>query len=284
MTVTHDDLDRDLVATAMRAQRSSLLYTAAATVVIAGLVGGFLYYSITKLSSVNAAIAQQTVALNVTTAKLTAAQHVLKESGGQLEIVTRKLDDSQAGLRKAQAALAASRTELDTTSGQLRDTGAKLDDTQKRLAAAEEQLHQSANVVRHIRALDLGDVKAMASRSGRSSRYLMEVAEASQSRQIRWGLVNSIEGGFTSPGFARFILQRTGAPNPDIDSLPVRQGPPHAGDLIRYASGYALFYFPATYDRAHPEFVIGMTPFGIVSLAPDFGVQRVDIRITPQSD
>lgn len=284
MTVASDDLERDLVATAIRAQRSSLAYTAAATLVIAGLVGGFLYYSVTKLSSVNDEIARKTAALNDTTVKLTAAQHVLKQSGGQLEIVTKKLDDSQAGLRKAQAALAASRTELDTATGQLRNTSAKLDDTQKRLAAAEDQLHQSANVVRHIRALDLGDVKAMASRGGRSSRYLMEVAEASQSRQIRWGLGNSTESGFTSPGFAQFILQRTGAANAAIDSLPVRQGPPHAGDLIRYATGYTLFYFPATYDRQHPEFVIGMTPFGIVSLAPDFGVQRIDVRVTPESD
>lgn len=279
MTAMHDDadLERDLVATAMRAQRSSLVYTAVATVVIAGLIGGFLYYSITKLSSVNEEIALKTVALNDTTLQLTAAQHVLKESGGRLEIVTKKLDDSQA-------ALAASRTALDAATGQLKDTTAKLDDTQTRLAAAEDQLHQSANVVRHIRALDLGDIKAMASRGGRSSRYLIEVAEASQSPRIRWGLANSTEGGFTSPGFAQFILQRTGAPNANIDSLPVRQGPPHAGDLIRYASGYTMFYFPATYDRQHPEFVIGMTPFGIVSLAPDFGVQRIDVRITPESD
>jgi hypothetical protein len=286
MTVTHDgaDLERDLVATAMRAQRSSLLYTAVATVVIAGLVGGFLYYSVDKLASVNDEIAQKSVALSDTSAKLVAAQHVLKESGGQLEIVTAKLDRSQIALRLAENELASNRTELDTIRKQLADTTTTLDDTQKRLDAAEEQLRHSTDIASHVRPLDLGDVKMLAGRFGKASRYLIAVTEISQSPMIRWGLANTPAGGFTSPGFAQFILQRTGSPNVAIESLPVREGPPHPGDLIRYYSGYTLFYFPATDAPSHAAFVIGMTPYGVGALTPDFGVPRIDVRITPQSD
>jgi hypothetical protein len=42
---------------------------------------------------------------------------------------------------------------------------------------------------------------------------------------------------------------------------------PRAGDLLFYEAGYALFYFLEAGNR---PFVIGMTPFGITSLKPDF--------------
>lgn len=42
---------------------------------------------------------------------------------------------------------------------------------------------------------------------------------------------------------------------------------PHTGDLAFYPSGYALFYFE---DPHGGPFVLGMTPFGITALKPDF--------------
>ena len=51
-----------------------------------------------------------------------------------------------------------------------------------------------------------------------------------------------------------------------FDNLPPTSTPT-TGDLVFYPGGYALFYFD---DRSEGPFVLGMTPFGITALKPDF--------------
>jgi hypothetical protein len=117
-------------------------------------------------------------------------------------------------------------------------------------------------------------------------RLLIRVTEPLAER-TGWGYANNLREGFTSPGFASFLLGFSGQGDPSgtaqLDKLPVRPAgdEPHSGDLIRYAGGYAMFYFPEI--EGHGAFVIGMTPFGIGTLAPDFA-PRVKTQITPFSE
>ena len=82
---------------------------------------------------------------------------------------------------------------------------------------------------------------------------------------------NSVEEGFNSPRFAVYMMQQHGLLPADYDPSklpweqlsPTRQ--PENGDLVFYKSGYTMFYF-----KTPVEFVMGMTPVGILTLRPDF--------------
>jgi hypothetical protein len=83
-------------------------------------------------------------------------------------------------------------------------------------------------------------------------------------RSIRFGH-NGPDIGYTSPEYAERVLMKVGLPS----LREPRDGPPQNGDIITYAGGYTMFYFNIL--ALHKEFVIGMTPQGILALRPDFG-------------
>jgi len=157
---------------------------------------------------------------------------------------------------------------------QLRETENLLKDTEKRLREATE-------FSRYIHPIDFVDVKVLFSRYPRQARVLEQIL-LWRERKVRWHLGGqSPAEGFDSPGFAAFILRELNLPGGEIrpgESLlstsrrlferlaPVSQ--PNVGDLAFYPAGYVLFYFV---DRGDP-FVIGMTPFGIVPLKPNFAL------------
>lgn len=100
-------------------------------------------------------------------------------------------------------------------------------------------------------------------------------------REVKWRLGGqSPTEGFDSPSFAAFVLRELNLPGGDVhpeesllatsrrlwERLPsVPQ--PSVGDLVFYPAGYVLFYFV---DQQQQPFVIGMTPFGISALKPNF--------------
>ena len=101
-------------------------------------------------------------------------------------------------------------------------------------------------------------------------------------RKLPFNLANQVDQGFTSPGFAAYILGQMGvAPQgatlqSAIAGLP-RTDRPELGDLVLYRGGFAMFYLE---DHMQHPFVIGMTPAGIAALQPDFGVPKEEIRRT----
>src|SRR5207249_3726770 len=108
---------------------------------------------------------------------------------------------------------------------------------------------------------------------------LLEKILVLRNQGTRWTLGGkSPPEGFDSPGFAAFVLQETnhlpfsaqGAAGQMRRMLgdrltPVQQ--PEAGDLVFYRTGYVMFYFK---DPQNRPFVVGMTPFGITALNPQF--------------
>jgi len=104
---------------------------------------------------------------------------------------------------------------------------------------------------------------------------VLEVIE--QRRQdVHWGMANTPEGGYNSPGFARLVWQQLGR-QPAFEQLPRDNADPHPGDIVIYESGYHLYFFR---DYQQNPFVVGMTPFGITALNYDFGVKRVAVLHT----
>ncbi len=98
-----------------------------------------------------------------------------------------------------------------------------------------------------------------------------------QEKKIGWKLGGrSPQEGFDSPSFAAFMLEKHGLLDlpafeasssarlreiiPPIDS-------PEIGDIVFYSLGYTMFYF---LDEGNRQYVIGMTPLGIIALKKEF--------------
>jgi cell division protein FtsB len=142
---------------------------------------------------------------------------------------------------------------------------------------------------RHIFQLYSLDMRTVSARYPREAQILERLVHLRR-LGIRWyPLGQSLEEGFDSAGFAAFILRELRVPVAKIqlgENLfgvvsgiwtrlpPVHQ--PRPGDLVFYPDGYVFFYFE---DQFRRPFVMGMTPFGIVPLVPDFaeviGYRRV---------
>ena len=157
----------------------------------------------------------------------------------------------------------------------------------------EAKLRETTELVKFTRQVDFADAKYVASSSPQAARIL-ELALDLKQRNVRWKLGGrSPEEGFDSPGFAAFVLRRLhllpgaqgGEAAPALHNDPggwlrnnLKEIPqPRVGDLVFYDSGYAMFYF--TKPGAEP-FVLGMTPFGITALIPDFA-KRFGVRHVP---
>lgn len=101
-------------------------------------------------------------------------------------------------------------------------------------------------------------------------------------RDLPFSFTNRPEVGFTSPGFAGYILQQLRRvpdgypPETTLRTLP-SVSEPQLGDIIEYETGFALFYLR---DRRGSPFVIGMTPMGITALNLDFGARRTGVLRT----
>jgi hypothetical protein len=158
--------------------------------------------------------------------------------------------DAEAKLKAAQEALSAATEQTN-----------KL---QQQIGELQTQLAQALDLEKHIYKLDWAELKMMASENGPATDLLMKIE--SLKSKVHWGMANTAAGGYNSPGFAALVLGGR-LPNGNLASLPQEAGPPYPGDVILYPGGYRLFYFR---DHQRNEFVVGMTPFGVVALNYDF--------------
>jgi hypothetical protein len=121
-----------LIAAAKRAQRTTMAFTIAATVVLAAAIGAFLLYGVDELTSASAAIAQKTAALNTTTVQLRAAQQIIAAPGNPAALA-RDLHAAQGNLLKVQLDLKSSQDQLKLTRDALIVTQSRIRDYEARL-------------------------------------------------------------------------------------------------------------------------------------------------------
>lgn len=202
----------------------------------------------------------------ITIAKVQHAQNELAQTRVELARTQRELDEAQQ-----QAAT------LRAQNARTRRQAANL---KKRVNELRVQLQDAARFERHVHQFDFTDVKIAATRNARLSHVFLNIAE-SQQMGVGWGLDNTLQTGFTSPGFAAYVLDRLpsnrGDPLQTLRSLRHRAGEPQPGDVILYEGGFAMFYLRDA--EGHP-FVVGMTPVGIVSLERNFGPRELEILDT----
>lgn len=246
-------MEASFVEAVRRRQRASLRATALVTLALVAAIAALVLYSWLRLEALRADIADESAALAKVTAQLTTAQQQLTASKQQLTA-------SQQQLGASQQALA---------------------DARKSLAEAQKSVAEASNFVKRLHPLDWRNEKLLMSRNPRAAR-LIEVLGQEQASNTHFGMQETQSGGFTSPGFANYVLSRATGHAVRYDSLPLREGAPHPGDVVRYDAGYTMFYFVDVPPYATP-FVVGMTPIGIASLEVNFGPKIIEVRQTPFS-
>jgi hypothetical protein len=250
-----------------RGHRRSLLRTIVLSIAVLAVAAGLLFVTLQALERANR--------------QLDGANQQIASADRELQAVTRKIATTSAGVAVVQAGLATVQISLQAATqraaalqAQVATQQTQLAEKQAQLAAAQTALADALDLGKQVYTLNWGELKLMYVENGPA----VEVLEAVQQMkdQLRWGLANTREGGYTSPGFARLVLQqlRRLPPDGELSALPRDDGLPQPGDVVLYDSGYALFYFR---DHERREFVIGMTPFGVASLNYDFGVKRTGV-------
>jgi hypothetical protein len=147
------------------------------------------------------------------------------------------------------------------------------EEAEKQLRRKQEELKGATDLLRYNHPIDYTDVKDLAVRNGPAFPVLERVLNLGQ-RNVKYKVGGrSPEEGFDSVTFADYILrstlprERLSSPGAVAWAAFKKVDRPQVGDLAFYPPGYSMFYFK---DHKGNPFVIGMTPFGVASLNPDF--------------
>jgi cell wall-associated NlpC family hydrolase len=251
----------DLLHRVSRGQRVAVLRTAVISFAIVAVAAVFLWFTLQKLSDAQTRLA--TVEEHIE--KAVAAQMAAEEARDAAETQRATAEEVKAVAEKARIDAEGRLAEAQANVAQLTTQVAALND---QIGDLQLKLKEALNLEKHIYQLNWDDLKMIAASSG-SAYQVIEVIERLRN-DVRWGMSNTTEGGFNSPGFARFVWQKLGR-SPPYEQLPRDRGDPRPGDIVIYKSGYAMYFF-LDYDRK--PFVVGMTPFGVAALNYDFGVQQ----------
>ena len=202
----------------------------------------------------------------------------LERANQQLETVNNQISVANAAVEKAQTELKTAQDALQAAVGRATTLQDQVVALEAQLATSKKALAEALDLGKYVYKLDWRELKMMYVENGPAVEVLDVIQHLKD--QVHWGMSNTQAGGYNSPGFAKLILQklRRLPADADLASLPSQDpGPPNAGDVVVYESGYYLFYFR---DHEKREFVVGMTPFGVASLNYDFGVKRTAILRT----
>lgn len=252
-----DDLDERIV----RRERSSLVRTILASLIVIAVAAAFLWYTLRELNEASARLSSVKAELGTVQQDLATAQSQRDKAAQEATAAARARDAAVEAQQKAESETAALQQQVGELTQQVTDL--------------EAALKESLNLEKHVYNLNFDDLKSMYAVDTGAADLLSAIA--GMRSQVRWSIRNSAaEGAFNSPGFAAFVLERMGRGS-SLANLPRDKGPPHPGDIVTYASGYHLFFFR---DIDGKEFVLGMTPFGLLALNYEFGVKRGDVLRT----
>jgi len=218
-------------------------------------------------------VALTAVLLGYTATQVRNAQQQVQGLKNEASTYTTQIES----LKKDAATYRAQAQTLEAQVGSYKDQTMQL---QFQLAEVEKKLAAATDLGQYVRPINFVEAKELASRFPGSERLLIQILDLRQ-RGTKWKLGGqSPEEGFDSPSFAMYVLREMRAADIQMrpgeslldasrrlfNSLPPAERP-QTGDLVFYPSGYALFYFE---DPREGPFVLGMTPFGITALKPDF--------------
>jgi hypothetical protein len=177
-------------------------------------------------------------------------------------------------IRAADVRLAGVRAELEKVTALKEQADRELADSRRQVQEMQKAIYDFG---KHVVTVSEVDAKmALVGGSGKSVDILVRAMQDA-SRGIKFGAGETDAAGYTSPGYAAHLLASAGVTGP-INSLPARQGTPRNGDIFIYAGNYTMFY----YRIQNKEFVIGMTPLGVLALDPAFGTRTSVIAgLTP---
>jgi hypothetical protein len=266
----------DLRQRVSRGQRAAVLRTAALSFGIVAVAALFLWFTLRQVSDAQMQLAS--VESRITDAA--AAQHEAEKGRSVAEAAKVAADKALADAEKSRSVAEAARADAEVRLKDAQASVAQLTDQvtalQSQIAALQEQLKGALDLDRHAYELDWRDLKMIAATSGDAYRILEVVSDLRQ-QQVHWGMSNTPDGGYNSPGFARLVWEKLDG-RPAFNQLPRdRGGDPRPGDIVVYQSGYNMFFFR---DYEQKPFVVGMTPFGVTALNYDFGVKAVAVLRT----
>ncbi len=239
-----EDLSRRIA----QGQRKAVMRTVGISVVIVVVAAVVLLYTLREIESANR--------------KLAAAN-------AELEQVSTHIAEANDARMKAEADLKVALAQSTALKSEVNDLSRQLDDAKKTLAEA-------LDLGKYVYKLNWNEVKMMATTNGAAAEVLNVINELKDA--TKWGMSNTPDMGYNSPGFAALVLSRLGRMPADgsLNSLPHDNGAPNVGDIVTYDGGYHMFYFK---DSEQREFVVGMTPFGVEALTYDFA-RRGDVLHT----
>lgn len=286
----------DQVERQQRLARRRALLLSLVPIVLAGLLLWFTATQIRKLAQVNTELQAAEKQLGQINAQLTQAQGQVALSQQELEAVQRLYEQTQAELSKtrqelettrenlvsAQSQLEATKQELDKAQQQVEELQKRLDELNQDYQGLLDQYTQATAFKRYqvplseteIKSLELPDPQLV----------VLDFIYAMRFRDLFFNPRGfTLEEGFNSPNFAVFVLEqfnllpdRYDKSKPPWDQLPQVDAPTN-GDLIFYESGFTMFYYRL--PQINREFVIGMTPAGVVALRADFAPRRGALKV-----
>jgi hypothetical protein len=221
------------------------------------------------------ALSFATVAIAATVLAFTLRE--LKHANDQLTLVNNQISAANVAREGAESKLKTAQDALKSADDRVTALQNQVAQLEAELTRSKQLLTEALNLGRYIYKIDWGELKRMFVENGPAVEVL-EVVERLKDK-VHWGMSNTPSGGYNSPGFAKLVLEQLHRIPADtnLDSLQRDEGPPNAGDIVVYESGYSLFYFQ---DHEKRKFVVGMTPLGIVSLNYDFGIKRTAVLRT----
>jgi len=270
------DLMSSLEQRERQARRRAFLY-ALLPILVAALLVWFTGQQIQKLSNVQAELKTSHQALASVNTQLDQSRQEVASSEQALTEVNTDLQQTQRDYQGATRQLEATRKELEQANTSLKEAQLKIDELQrqvdeltKELQNLSDQFAEASTFKRY--EVDITEEQIKDTRLPEAQLALLFDLMGQRFGRAQFNPTgNSPEMGFNSPNFAVYMLREHKLLPEGYDpfKLPWEQLPktnrPENGDLAYYKSGYTMFYF-----NTPEEFVIGMTPVGILTLRPDF--------------
>jgi hypothetical protein len=194
-----------------------------------------------------------------------AARSELNQVRGELAKTRNDLSATQSRYQSLQKEYDALTLKKNAAEQAVSESQAQVEQLKKQVEQLKKQLDQIYDFRPHVVRVDEIDEKLVYGLVGERGFRILSRAIEDSHRKLPFSGVNTPTAGFTSPGYATYLLREVGVYTP-IDQMPQQRGAPQNGDIIIYGAGYTMFYF----DLKRKRFVIGMTPQGVLALDPNF--------------